>query len=104
MIPFESQSGAGNSTNVENLIASNYSKGVRVSNIYQEINQFVLSTSAISRVTERIIEDTIAWENRQLEPVYLMVWMDGIVFKVRENPKGVKKRLTWHWLKSRGRK
>ena len=35
-----------------------------VSDIEQEIKeiyQFELSTSAISRVTERVIEDTIAW-------------------------------------------
>jgi transposase-like protein len=43
----------------------------------KEIYQFELSTSAISRVTERVIEDTIAWQNRPLDPVYLVVWMDG---------------------------
>lgn len=65
-----------------------------VSDIEQEIKeiyQFELSTSAISRVTERIIEDTIAWQNRPLDPVYLVVWMDGIVFKVRESSKVVNK-------------
>ena len=83
-----------NSTGVENLIVSLYSKGMSVSDIEQEIKeiyQFELSTSAISRVTERIIEDTIAWQNRPLDPVYLVVWMDGIVFKVRESSKVVNK-------------
>ncbi len=50
------------STGFENLIVSLYSKGMSVSDIHQEIKeiyQFKLSTSAISRVTERIIEDTI---------------------------------------------
>jgi transposase-like protein len=82
------------STGVENLIVSLYSKGMSVSDIHQEIKeiyQFELSTSAISRVTERIIEDIIAWQNRPLDPVYLVVWMDGIVFKVRENSKVVNK-------------
>jgi len=27
------------------------------------------------------------WQNRPLDPVYLIVWMDGIVFKVRDNGK-----------------
>ncbi len=36
-------------------------------------------------------EDIVAWQNRPLEPVYLIVWMDGIVFKVRENSKVVNK-------------
>lgn len=82
------------STGVENLIISLYSKGMRVSDIEQEIKeiyQFELSTSAISRVTERIVEDSIAWQNRPLDAVYLVVWMDGIVFKVRENSKVVNK-------------
>ncbi len=82
------------STGVENLIVSLYSKGMSVSDIHQEIKeiyQFELSTSAISRVTERIIEDAIAWQNRPLDPVYLVVWMDGIVFKVRDNSKVVNK-------------
>ncbi|MDH0675821.1 IS256 family transposase, partial [Empedobacter sp. GD03861] len=32
-----------------------------------------------------------AWQNRPLEPVYLIVWMDGIVFKVREGSKVINK-------------
>jgi len=82
------------STGVENLIISLYSKGMSVSDIEQEIKeiyQFELSTSAISRVTERIVEDSIAWQNRPLDAVYVVVWMDGIVFKVRENSKVVNK-------------
>ena len=30
-------------------------------------------------------------KTRPLEPVYLIVWMDGIVFKVRENSKVINK-------------
>ena len=32
-----------------------------------------------------IIEDIVAWKNRPLEPVYLKVLMDGIVFKVEDS-------------------
>ena len=35
--------------------------------------------------------DIIIWQNRPLEPVYLIVWMDGIVFKVREGSKVINK-------------
>ena len=90
IIPKRSQLSNG----IESLVVSLYAKGMSVSDIHQEIKeiyQFELSTSAISRVTERIIEDTIAWQNRPLDPVYLVVWMDGIVFKVRENSKVVNK-------------
>ncbi len=56
-----------------------------------EIYDFRLSTSAISRITDRVTEDIIAWQNRPLEEVYMIVWMDGIVFKVRENSRVVNK-------------
>jgi transposase-like protein len=38
-----------------------------------------------------VTNDIVAWQNRPLEPVYLITWMDGIVFKVRENSKVVNK-------------
>lgn len=33
----------------------------------------------------------IEWQNRPLENLYLIVWMDGIVFKVRDHGKVVNK-------------
>lgn len=79
---------------IENVIISLYAKGMSNSDIEEQIREvygFDVSTSTISRITERITSDIIAWQNRPLEPVYLIVWMDGIVFKVRENSKVVNK-------------
>lgn len=79
---------------IENIIVSLYAKGMSNSDIEEQIRElynFDISTSTISRITDRISEDIVAWQNRPLEPVYLIVWMDGIVFKVRENSKVVNK-------------
>lgn len=79
---------------IEEEIVSLYAKGMSVSDIEEKIKdvyKFVVSTAAISRITSWIAEDIIAWQNRPLETVYLIVWMDGIVFKVRENSKVVNK-------------
>ena len=79
---------------IENIIVSLYSKGMSNSDIEEQISEiynFDVSTSAISRITEKISGDIVAWQNRPLEPVYMIVWMDGIVFKVRENSKVVNK-------------
>ena len=79
---------------VENVIISFYAKGMSNSDIEEQMRElygFDISTSTISRITDRISEDIIAWQNRPLEPVYLIVWMDGIVFKVRENSKVINK-------------
>jgi transposase-like protein len=79
---------------LENVIVSLYAKGMTVSDIEEQIREvynFQVSTSTISRITDAIASDVIAWQNRSLEPVYLVVWMDGIVFKVRENSKVINK-------------
>ncbi|MBK7128072.1 MAG: IS256 family transposase [Crocinitomicaceae bacterium] len=79
---------------VENIIVSMYAKGMSVSDIEEQIRElynFDVSTSTISRITERVLSDVSAWQNRALDPVYLVVWMDGIVFKVRENSRVVEK-------------
>jgi putative transposase len=79
---------------LENVIVSLYAKGMSVSDIEEQIREvynFEVSASTISRITETVANDIVAWQNRPLEPVYLIVWMDGIVFKVRENSKVINK-------------
>lgn len=79
---------------IEEVIVSLYAKGMSVSDIEEQIKdvyKFEVSSATISRITSRVAEDIVAWQNRPLEPVYLIVWMDGIVFKVRENSKVVNK-------------
>lgn len=79
---------------IENVIVSLYAKGMSNSDIEEQIREvynFDISTSTISRITDAITNDIVAWQNRPLEPVYLIVWMDGIVFKVRENSKVINK-------------
>ncbi|BAV95119.1 transposase [Ichthyobacterium seriolicida] len=79
---------------LENVIISLYAKRMSNSDIedqIQELYDFDISTSAISRITDRVTNDIIAWQNRPLEPLYLVVWMDAIVFKVKENSKVINK-------------
>ncbi|RZM12626.1 MAG: IS256 family transposase [Pedobacter sp.] len=79
---------------VENVIVSLYAKGMSNSDIEQQIREvygFDVSTSTISRITSSIADDIIAWQNRPVDPVYLIVWMDGIVFKVREDSRVMNK-------------
>ena len=79
---------------IENIIISLYAKGMSNSDIEEQIRElydFNVSTSTISRITDTITNDIIAWKNRPLEATYLIVWMDGIVFKVRDNSKVINK-------------
>lgn len=52
-----------------------------------EIYEIELSTSAISIITNKVNQTAQEWQNRPLDSVYLIVWMDGIGFKVRDNGK-----------------
>lgn len=84
----------GTTQGIENIIISLYAKGMSNSDIEEQIRElynFNISTSTISRITDAITNDVIAWKNRPLEATYLIVWMDGIVFKVRESSKVINK-------------
>lgn len=79
---------------IETLIISLYAKGMTVSDIEQqliEIYNINISSTAISIITDRVKQDAIEWQNRPLEEVYTIVWMDAIVFKVRDNSRVVNK-------------
>jgi len=81
-------------TPIENIIISLYAKGMSVVDIedeLQEIYGYKLSTSAISIITDKVNQRVLDWQNRPLEAVYCVVWMDGIVFKVRQSGKEINK-------------
>lgn len=81
-------------TGIENAIISLYAKGMSTADIEEQIREiydFNVSQSTISKITEKVNEDIVDWQNRPLESVYLIVWLDGIVFKVRENNKVINK-------------
>ena len=81
-------------TPIESIIISLYAKGMSVSDIEQELQDiygYRLSTSAISIVTDKVNQQVLDWQNRPLESVYCIVWMDGIVFKVRQGGKVINK-------------
>ncbi len=65
-----------------------------ISDIEQELQGiygYRLSTFTISIITDKINQHVQDWQNRPLEAVYCIVWMDGIVFKVRQGGKVVNK-------------
>ena len=88
------QKRSGNTLGIESLVISLYAKGMSNTDIEDELNiiyGFGISTSAISTITDRVASDIVAWQNRPLESTYLVVWMDAIVFKVREDSRVIKK-------------
>lgn len=79
---------------IERLVISLYAKGMSVSDIESEMAEIYkinLSSSAISVITNKVTQAALEWQNRPLDSLYMIVWMDGIVFKVRENGKVINK-------------
>jgi putative transposase len=71
----------------ENII-SLYSRGMSAREIQQHIEEIYhveVSPALISSVTDAVLDEVKTWQNRQLEAVYPIVYMDAIQFKVRDN-------------------
>lgn len=79
---------------IEKLVISLYAKGMSVSDIEDELRSIYeinLSGSSISIITNKVTQAAQDWQNRPLERQYLIVWMDGIMFKVRDSGKVINK-------------
>lgn len=79
---------------LDRKIISMYGLGLSYSDIrkhLQEMYGLATSEGTITSVTDRVIEDVKAWQQRPLEPIYPVVWLDAIHFKVKEDNKIVNK-------------
>ena len=75
-------------TGFDEQIISLYARGLSTREIQQhleEIYQVEVSAALISSVTEEVIDEVTAWQNRQLEAVYPILYLDAIQFKVRDS-------------------
>lgn len=82
------------SSKIEDAILGMYSRGMTTSDIcnqVQDIYGLDVSETTISNITERIMASAKEWQERPLESVYLAVWMDAIVLKIREDKKVINK-------------
>lgn len=72
----------------DDKIISLYSRGMTTREIQshlEEIYGVEVSPTLISTVTEAVSEEVKTWQNRQLEALYPIVYMDAIRVKVRDN-------------------
>lgn len=79
---------------MEAKILSMYSKGITDSDIrthFDELYGVELSESTISRITDKVLPAVKEWQERPLEEVYAIVYLDAIHFHVRCDGRIVKK-------------
>ncbi|TCJ12657.1 IS256 family transposase [Flaviaesturariibacter flavus] len=76
------------SEDMDQKILSLYGMGLSYSDIQKhlkEIYDFDISDGTLTAITDRIIPAIKEWQNRVLESVYPVVWLDAIHFKVRQD-------------------
>jgi putative transposase len=70
----------------DDKILSMYARGMTTREIQghlREMYQVEVSPSLISEVTDAVMEDARAWQNRPLEPFYGVVFLDALYVKMR---------------------
>lgn len=69
-----------------------YGKGMSLRDIsihIEEMYDVEVSATTLSEITDRIIPQVKEWQNRPLDEVYPIVWLDAMHFKVRDGGKVV---------------
>jgi putative transposase len=74
-------------TDVDEIVLSLYAKGLTTGEIsahFAEIYGASISKETVSRITEKVVAEMTEWAARPLDGVYVAVFVDAIVVKVRD--------------------
>ena len=81
-------------TGMDGQILSLYAKGMSTRDIvaaFEEMYGAEISSGLVSQVTNAVIEEVIEWQNRPLDAVYPIVYLDCIVLKIRQDKRVINK-------------
>ena len=70
---------------MEDKILTLYAKGMTTRDIehaLQDLYGVEISHTVISQVTESVLDEVRAWQNRPLDAVYPILWLDGLTVKI----------------------
>jgi transposase-like protein len=79
---------------MEEKILALYARGLTTRDIesaLQDLYGVNVSHSVISQVTDAVLDEVRSWQNRPLEAVYPIIWLDGIVVKVHQGKQVIRK-------------
>lgn len=79
---------------MDNQILSLYAKGMTTREIaaaFKELYDADVSPALVSKVTDAVMEQVVEWQNRPLDAVYPIVYLDCIVLKVRQDSRVINK-------------
>ncbi|KMK34381.1 IS256 family transposase [Pluralibacter gergoviae] len=81
-------------TGMDNQILSLYAKGMTTREIavaFKEMYDADVSPALVSKVTDAVMEQVVEWQNRPLDAIYPIVYIDCIVLKVRQDSRVINK-------------
>lgn len=82
------------SSRIEETMLSLYANGLSVRGVSEQIKKIYgvdVSAELVSGITDRVLPIAKEWQNRQLDEVYPILYLDGIVFKIKQEGQIVKK-------------
>ena len=83
-----------NADGMEEKILSLYASGMSQRDIAEQIQELYdveISPELVTKITEKIMPEVTAWQNRPLEKIYPFIFMDAIHYKVKEDHRYVTK-------------
>ena len=77
-----------NISEIEGKIIAMYAKGMSVTQVSEQIQDiygFEVSEGMVTAITNKLLPEIEAWQKRPLSTVYPIVYIDAMVFNMREN-------------------
>lgn len=71
----------------DDKILSMYARGMTVRDIQEHLSELYgteISPSLISAVTDAVADEVVKWQNRPLDPVWPILYLDALVVKIRD--------------------
>lgn len=78
-----------NADGMEDKILALYACGMSQRDIAEQIKSLYdveISPELVTKISEKIMPEVVAWQNRPLESVYPFIFMDAIHYKVKPRP------------------
>ena len=79
--------GARRLDGLDGMIISLYAGGMTIRDIQHHLASTIgteLSHETISKITDQVLEEVLAWQHRPLESLYPVIYLDAIIVKVRD--------------------
>jgi len=81
-------------TSMDDKILFLYAQGMSTREIvatFQDMYGAEISASLVSKVTDAVIDQVVEWQNRPLDAIYPIVYLDCIVLKIRQDKQVINK-------------